>query len=78
MQGNASKKAFIAFHWLSFIFPNRDFSMGYGQKIEKSNRVSGDVQNVSVAHFPSFRLHPSVGGARMIFEPEKGIALVSD
>jgi hypothetical protein len=29
------KPAFIVFHFLSTIFRNRDFSKGYGRKIEK-------------------------------------------
>jgi hypothetical protein len=36
MQTNESKIAFIRFQGLSFIFPNRDFSMGYARKIKKS------------------------------------------
>jgi hypothetical protein len=34
-QGNANKRKQNGFHLLSFIFPNRDFSMGYGRKNKK-------------------------------------------
>jgi hypothetical protein len=30
-QINENKRKQISFHFLSFIFPNRDFSMGYGR-----------------------------------------------
>jgi hypothetical protein len=36
MKADESKIAFSCFHGLSFIFWNRGFSMGYGQKNEKA------------------------------------------
>jgi hypothetical protein len=48
VQKNAPKKKQNGFHLLAFIFPNRDFSKGYGQRNKQNPaRVSGCVQNVS-------------------------------
>jgi hypothetical protein len=54
VQTNGNKTKQNSFHLLAFIFPNGDFSMGYGRKNKKNRaRVSSCVQNVSSAPFPS-------------------------
>jgi hypothetical protein len=65
-QANPNKTKQNCLDFLGFIRPNRDFSMGYGQKnTKKSTRVSSCVQNVSGTPSPFSRcarqgrgLHP--------------------
>jgi hypothetical protein len=69
VQTNANKNKQNSFHLLAFIFANRDFSKGYGQRNKKSTRVSGCVQNVSDGHFyPHLWRGQAVG--RVVGQPE--------
>ena len=66
IQAKANKNKQNRFHLLSFIFPNRGFSMGYNRfQIKKPTGVSGCVQNVSCGCATPFSPYQTPAKARV-------------